>query len=780
MQYDTCPPKADTQYETERRKKMNGKTNLRAGLIISVFLLATLAGSAFADTVIQNGGFEAGLDGWQTDFEGRVGTDVVVEVIDVTARWGMSRPAGPNCAYLQRYEWYGWPPGATQYPTKAEISQAIYVPESAQSLKFDVAAMASAVPLTYHTFFEVVFQDQEGSSHQLYYIYWDLLDWIPVGPFPFNWYTDFMSEEIDISIYAGQSGYLIFRMREPSGPQFIQFIGVLVDDVRVEIVPPPPTLISPSNGSNVSGSSVQFCWNAATGANNYHLQIATDSSFNNIVYDLDVGNITCNVEVSNFPDDGTTFYWHVKAGSAAGWSDYSEIWSFVNGPSSIPDVPILSSPASGSNAAGTTVQLQWNASPRANNYHLQVATDSEFSNTVFDGEIGNYVTVNMSDFPDNGTTFYWRVKAGNALGWSSYSDTWSFVNGPSSIPDAPILSSPANGSNAPGTTVQFRWNVSPRANNYHLQVATDSGFSNTVFDGEIGYYVGADVPGFPDDGTGFYWRVKAGNALGWSSYSDTWYFDNGTAPAPEPATNPSPADGATGVGINADLTWAAGTGATSHDVYFGTSITPVFVRNQTTTSYDPCTLDSNTTYYWRIDEVGTSGTTTGIIWSFTTQVEPDPDLNNDGIVNFLDVAVLACYWRCVCSQPEWCTGADIDWSGGVDYRDLADIGAYWLEQITFPCQASYPDPCDGATGIEIDAMLTWTAGPLAILHDVYFGTNFADVINGTGGTFKTSQPETFYDPSPLNYSTSYYWRIDEVDPNSPTCKGKVWGFTTGP
>jgi hypothetical protein len=550
---------------------------------VSVVLVATLASSALADTVIQNGDFEAGLDGWQTDFEGRVGIDVFVEVIDVTAMWGMSRPAGPNCAYLQRYEWYEWPPGATQYPTKVEISQAIYVPESGQSLKFDVAAMASAVPLTYHTFFEVVFRDQGGSSHQLYYIYWDLLDWIPIGPFPFNWYTDFMSEEIDISMYAGQSGYLIFRMREPSGPQFIQFIGVLIDDVRVEIAPSPPTLISPANGSNVSGSSIQFCWNAATGANNYHLQIATDPSFNDICYDQDVGNITCNIEVSGFPDDGTTFYWH----------------------------------------------------------------------------------------------------------------------------------------------------------------------------------------------------VKAGNAVGWSSYSDTWYFDNGTTLVPEPATDPSPDDGAISVGINVDLSWTAGTGATSHDVYFGTSITPAFVRNQTTTSYDPCTLDSNTTYYWRIDEVGTGGTTTGIIWSFTTQVEPDPDLNNDGIVNFLDVAVLACYWKCLCSQPEWCAGADIDWSGGVDYWDLADIGAYWLEQITLPCQASYPDPCDGATGVEIDPMLSWTAGPLAISHDVHFGTSLADVMNDTWSTFRTSQPETFYDPSPLNYSTSYYWRIDEVG-DEETWKGKVWGFTTGP
>ena len=52
----------------------------------------------------------------------------------------------------------------------------------------------------------------------------------------------------------------------------------------------------------------------------------------------------------------------------------------------------------------------------------------------------------------------------------------------------------------------------------------------------------------------------------------------GTGPAaPQPpgqASNPSPADGETGVSTTADLSWTAGSGASSHDVYFGTVTTP--------------------------------------------------------------------------------------------------------------------------------------------------------------------------------------------------------------
>ncbi len=90
---------------------------------------------------------------------------------------------------------------------------------------------------------------------------------------------------------------------------------------------------------------------------------------------------------------------------------------------------------------------------------------------------------------------------------------------------------------------------------------------------------------------------------------------------PGKATGPSPANGATGVSTSASLSWSAGNGATSHDVYFGTNSTPgagEFQGNQAGTSFSPGTLANSTTYYWRIDEVNANGTTTGDVWSFTT------------------------------------------------------------------------------------------------------------------------------------------------------------------
>jgi len=103
---------------------------------------------------------------------------------------------------------------------------------------------------------------------------------------------------------------------------------------------------------------------------------------------------------------------------------------------------------------------------------------------------------------------------------------------------------------------------------------------------------------------------------------------------PDWAYNPYPADGATNTAASLTLSWSAGTGATSHDVYFGTSNPPTFQVNQTGTTFDPGSLNLGETYYWRIDEVNSLGVTTGLVWSFTTAPAPVTNLNRYVLTNF--------------------------------------------------------------------------------------------------------------------------------------------------
>jgi len=91
------------------------------------------------------------------------------------------------------------------------------------------------------------------------------------------------------------------------------------------------------------------------------------------------------------------------------------------------------------------------------------------------------------------------------------------------------------------------------------------------------------------------------------------------------ARTPDPDTGATDVDVDVTLGWRAGREAAMHDVYLSTDEQAVIdgtapVEIMTETSYS-ASLDLDSTYYWRVDEVNEAETTTiwqGEIWSLST------------------------------------------------------------------------------------------------------------------------------------------------------------------
>jgi len=98
-------------------------------------------------------------------------------------------------------------------------------------------------------------------------------------------------------------------------------------------------------------------------------------------------------------------------------------------------------------------------------------------------------------------------------------------------------------------------------------------------------------------------------------------------------------------------------------------------------------------------------------------------------------------------------------------------------------RASEPQPADDARDVPRDVVLSWTPGvftPSSGGHIVYFGRDFDDVNDATGGV---AQDASRYVPDPgLEYETTYYWRVDEVNaaPDYAVHRGEVWRFTTEP
>jgi hypothetical protein len=124
----------------------------------------------------------------------------------------------------------------------------------------------------------------------------------------------------------------------------------------------------------------------------------------------------------------------------------------------------------------------------------------------------------------------------------------------------------------------------------------------------------------------YYWRVDEFDGAE-THKGDVWSFTTIGA-----VSGPNPPDGAVDVKPSVILTWAAGSVAISHEVYFGTDADAV--KNATTASpeykgskvfhdenYDPNKLMLNSTYFWRIDEVNDFNPDSpwaGNVWSFTT------------------------------------------------------------------------------------------------------------------------------------------------------------------
>lgn len=93
-------------------------------------------------------------------------------------------------------------------------------------------------------------------------------------------------------------------------------------------------------------------------------------------------------------------------------------------------------------------------------------------------------------------------------------------------------------------------------------------------------------------------------------------------PPPEKATNPMPVAAANSVSQSVELTWTAGKGAETHKIFFGTTAPGEVLSPQSATKLMRSGLLAQTTYFWRVDEIGPGGTTIGDVWSFKTGGTP--------------------------------------------------------------------------------------------------------------------------------------------------------------
>ncbi len=123
--------------------------------------------------------------------------------------------------------------------------------------------------------------------------------------------------------------------------------------------------------------------------------------------------------------------------------------------------------------------------------------------------------------------------------------------------------------------------------------------------------------------------------------------------------------------------------------------------------------------------------------------------------------------------------------GRIDELRILDVALQPI-QFLYP-RAADPSPEDGEGDIDPNdpndpnVVLSWTPWAGANQHDVYFGTNYVNVRDGNNPNVYIGRVDSnsyiISDVCDLEYATTYYWRIDEVN-GSDAYTGVVWQFLT--
>ncbi len=205
-------------------------------------------------------------------------------------------------------------------------------------------------------------------------------------------------------------------------------------------------------------------------------------------------------------------------------------------------------------------------------------------------------------------------------------------------PGQPTLMTPQNGATNQYRNMLFVWHRVSGAGSYGIQVSTDSTFASTF------------VAAFPVTDTTrqvnslaamttYYWRVLGHNDSGYGAWSTIWHFTTGTSTGSSGGTSGGgggsssssqtlstpvlswPWNTATNQTLAPRFSWYPVTNASGYNVQVATDTgfvtkvvnTQVFYTNTLTAQ-----LAGNTTFYWRVQAIGSGTSSWSQVWNFTT------------------------------------------------------------------------------------------------------------------------------------------------------------------
>jgi len=431
-------------------------------------------------------------------------------------------------------------------------------------------------------------------------------------------------------------------------------------------------------------------------------------------------------------------------------------------------------PADGALHPDTWVNLGWLPGPFAVSHDVYFGDSFDDVNNGAEGAFqGNQtVTFLVAGFPGfaypnglvPGTTYYWRIDEVNELNPNSpwKGDVWSFLVPPKkAYKPAPVL-----GAKFIDPSVTLIWTAGYGAKLHTVYFGDNFDDVNSAAGG-LAQGTATYAPGPLELGKIYYWRVDDFDGV--TTYKgDVWSF----------------------------MTAGPGGGVRA-DYFIGRNL-----MNRVLTRIDP-----QISFNWAgapdeaVGENNFSVRWTGEVEAAFTETYTFYTNSNDGVRLWVNGQQLVDNWTdhgntensgnidLVAGQTysvvmeyyenDGDAVAELRWSSPRTPKQLIPQAA-----LSLPVRASRSNPSNGAVDVKQIQILNWSPGDYAASHQVYFGTDGDAVKNAT-----TSSPEykgakalgsESYDPGKLEWDTTYFWRIDEVNnvnPDSPWA-GNLWSFTT--
>ncbi len=431
-------------------------------------------------------------------------------------------------------------------------------------------------------------------------------------------------------------------------------------------------------------------------------------------------------------------------------------------------------PADGALNEGTVVSLGWLPADAAVSHDVYFGSSFDEVNegaesTYYGNQSTLYFVAGLpgSPYPGGlvpGTTYYWRIDEVEADGTTVHKgDIWSFT-----VPSkSAYFPDPADGAKFIESNAKLSWTPGFEAIFHTVYFSDNFDDVNDANGGPMEPVIGHN-PGPLEPGKTYYWRVDEFDAV--DTYKGAvWSF-----------TTAGPGGGVRGdyyrgmdlsihtlrrIDPQINFTWGDGepdpsVGANNFSVRWTSEVEVAFTERYT--------------FYTNTDDGAR-------LWVDRKQLVNDwTDHGVEENSGTIDL-VAGRFYTIVMEYYENGGGAvaQLSWSSPRTPKQLIPQAA-----LSPLIKAGNPNPANGATDVKHAGILKWRAGSHAVSHQVYFGTDKEAVRNADTGSPEYKGPRALgaesYDPGLLEWDTSYYWRVDEVndlDPNSPWV-GSIWSFTT--